>query len=92
MGIGPARHHEQILSPFNRVADLVERDAVEKAVGDAVGILVPDERAQRRGVSDQVPDDHASMRGLSPGDTERYVGCGNMIGGGDYYREITAEQ
>jgi hypothetical protein len=32
------------------------------------------------------------MRCLSAGDTERYVGCGNMIGGGNYYREITAEQ
>ncbi len=55
--ISPARHHEEIWNALHIVADLVERDSIEKAVRYAVRIFFPYQRAQRGKITDEIAYD-----------------------------------
>jgi hypothetical protein len=79
----PARHYEDVRSSFDLVADLVERHAVEKAVGDSMGIFVFYQGAEGRKVTNKVSDDYTSVTCFGSRYSECYVRCGNRIAGRD---------
>jgi hypothetical protein len=59
--VGAARHYVEVRGVFHLVTDLVERQPVEKAVADAVGIFVFYEGAEGREVTNQICEDYASV-------------------------------
>src|SRR3954469_11250590 len=79
--IRSARHHVEVPGAFDFVTDLVERHAVEKAVGDSRRVLVLDQGAEWRDIADQISDDGPPMRGFSACDSQSDVDCGQWIAG-----------
>ena len=92
VGVGAARHHVEVWSLRRAVADLVERDAVEKTIGDTVRVLLGNQVAQRRDVADEIADNAASVFGLGLCNAECDVGSREWIRRRYNYRGVAAQK
>src|SRR5206468_8959530 len=90
--IRAARHDEEIRRARNGIADPVQRDAIHKAVGDAMRVLLNDEVSERRDVTNQIADNSSPMFRLGASDSARNVSGRKGVRRDNSYRGVAAEQ
>ena len=72
--------------------DLVQRDAVQEAVGDPVRVVAGDERLQRRDLADEVRDRDAAPLRLRAAGAERDPRRGLRVAADDEHRVHAVER
>jgi len=86
------RKSEHVVDPLHGARDLVERDAVQEAVGDAMRIIAGELRLDGRRLADQVGDGDPSPLPLRTCHPDGHADRNGRIIGGDDHGAQAVEQ
>src|SRR5262245_14450934 len=90
--LAAARKHEEIAGRIDLARDLVERDAVEEAIDDAVWVVALNEPVQRRDIANHISNRNTPAHRVHARDPQRRRRGGDGIIASDQHRRASIER